>query len=316
MALMSRKSGAGDAPIEKAGLADMVSGERKSFSVELKPYLSQELVGGAIPYIAGKEDEAVWNAAAQACGTERVHYTYSVDEGRVWYLACPSASLSSHPDSWCPLAAALPGNSAFWDKEIVYLYEQEGWASALRWDPETGRMQVFLGAARTLLPRIQSMDANFVQLKADTLKPIPWQNRQLRTEELSRTTVKALLYSGLLINLIAIMVLVGQYVMTNFVERDLASVRAETDRVSSDLMLNAHQALQSDMINHMVRVQELVDYLGGLDGTLVKYEVNRGNVTWEALVPQAFGSCTGPLRGCQLQPGLERDGRVRIKGTR
>src|SRR5690606_7703684 len=120
-----------------------------------------------IPHVAGSEDEAVWNAASQACGTEKVHYTYSVDGGRLWYLACPSAALASSPDSWCPLAAALPGKSEFWDKETVYLYEQEGLASALRWDPDTGRMQVFLGASRTLLPRIQSMDASFVTINPE-----------------------------------------------------------------------------------------------------------------------------------------------------
>lgn len=125
------------------GLSDMLAGEAKNYVRDLQPYLPQDIVGGVIPHVSGTEDEAVWNAASQACGTEKVHYVYSIDGGRIWYLACPSASLSSNPDSWCPLAAALPGNSEHWDKETVYLYEQEGLASALRWDPETGRMQVF-----------------------------------------------------------------------------------------------------------------------------------------------------------------------------
>ena len=77
--------------------------------------------------------------------------------------------MASFPDSWCPLAAALPGNSEFWDKETVYIYEHEGLASALRWDGETKRMQVFIGPSRSILPRIQSMDANFVTISAEDL---------------------------------------------------------------------------------------------------------------------------------------------------
>jgi len=299
----------------KPGIADYIAGEAASFVGVLTPHLPQEIVGGSIPQIPGTEEEAVWNAASQATGTERVHYVYSIEGGRVWYLASPSSTLASNPDSWCPLAAALPGNSEYWDRETVYLYEQEGMASALRWDQETGRMQVFLGAARTLLPRVQSMDANFVTINAEVARPIPWKNRQLRTEKLSRAASMALLYAGLAINFMAIIILLFQYAITNFVKRDLASVKAETEKVSVDLMFNALNALQSDSVKHMVRIQELLDYLARIDGTLVKYEVNKGSVTWEALVPQSFSDCGGILKGCQKNPGLEADGRVRIKGS-
>lgn len=299
----------------RPGVADYIAGESKKFQSHLKPYLPTELIGGAIPHVAGSEEEAVWNAASQACGTEHVHFTYTVADGKCWYLACPSASLASNPDSWCPLAAALPGNSEFYDKDTVYICEQEGHAAALRWDPETGRMQLFIGAGRTLLPRIQSMDANFVTVNADVADVVPWRNRRLRTESLSRATAAALLYSGLFVCMLAITMIVIQYTMTNLVSRDLEKVRRETDKVSQDLMINAYNALQSDTIKHMVRIQELLDALRTIDGTLVKYEVNKGKVNWEALVPPAFQDCKGNLRGCQVV-GLEADGRVRIAGAK
>lgn len=300
----------------KPGVADRIAGEAKSFNANLRPFLPHDLVGGAIPHVPGAEDEAVWNAASHACGTEKVHYCYSVDDKRCWYLACPSSSLASNPDSWCPLAAALPGNSEYWDRETVYLYEQEGMASALRWDSETGRMQLYLGAARTLLPRIQSMDANFVTVNPEMATVVPWRNRALRTEKLSRATASALLYVGLLLTLVIALVLVAQLMMTNFVQRDLASVKMATEKASQDLMINAYNALQSDTIKHMVRIQELLDTLQKVDGTLVKYEIDKGKVLWEALVPPTFTNCDGALKGCQVVPGLEKDGRVRIKGSR
>lgn len=300
----------------KPGIADYIAGEAKDFKAHLKPYLPSDLIGGSIPQVPGMEEEGVWNAASQACGTERVHYCYTIEEERCWYLACPSAALASNPDTWCPLAAALPGGSEYWDRDTVYLYEQEGQASALRWDKETHRMQVFLGAARTLLPRIQSMDANFVTINPEMATIIPWKNRALRTEKLSRAAAKTILYGGLLLNLIAGLVIIVQLAMANMVKRDLLSVKTGTDKAANDLMINAYNALQSDTIKHMVRIQELLDGLQKVDGTLVKYEINKGKVNWEALVPPSFSNCDGPLRGCQIVSGLEKDGRVRIKGTK
>ncbi|MCB1556131.1 MAG: hypothetical protein KDJ15_02340 [Alphaproteobacteria bacterium] len=311
-----RQAGKGGVARLKPDLADHLAGEVETVKKTLLPYLPQEMIGGSVPHLPGTEEEAVWNAASQACGTERVHYCYTLENGRCWYLACPSASLASNPDSWCPLAAALPGNSEYWDRETVYLYEQEGVASALRWDPETGRMQVFIGAARTLLPRVQSMDANFVTVNPEMATPVPWKNRAIRTEKLSRAAAMTLLYAGLAVNMLAILILLGQYLATNLVRRDLEKVQIDTEKAATDLMVNAYNALQSDTIKHMVRVQELLDALQKIDGTLVRYEVDKGKIEWEALLPAAFGTCTGVLQGCQIQPGLEKDGRVRVKGSR
>jgi hypothetical protein len=309
-----RRAGDGVSRV-RPGVADYLAGEVSVFKANLTPYLPHEVIGGAVPHIPGSEEEAVWNAASQACGTEKVHYVYSVDGGRLWYLACPSTALASAPDSWCPLAAALPGNSEFWDKETVYLYEQEGVASALRWDPDTGRMQVFLGAARTLLPRMQSMDANFVTINPELAEVVPWKNRMLRTEKLSRAAAMLLLYVGIAINLVIFLFLIFQFILTNTVVHDLDEVKAKTDKASQDLMIGAYNALQSESIKHMVRIQEMLAELQKIDGTLVKYSVDGGKVSWEVLLPPAYGQGVGTIKG-QVQPGLEKDGRVRLKGTK
>lgn len=299
------------------GVSDYLAGEAGSFVKDLKPYLPQELVGGVIPHIPGTEEEAVWNAASQACGTEKVHYAYSIDENKVWYLACPSASMASNPDSWCPLVAALPGNSEYWDRETVYLYEQEGLASALRWDPETARMQVFLGASRTILPRVQSMDANFVTINPEVAEMVPWKNRTLKTEKLSRATARILAFTGTAVVVVAMIILLLSYISVNLIQRNLTSVKEQSERASQDLMLKAYNAMQSDTIKHMVRVQEILDGLGQLDSTLVRYEITGNQVKWEALVPPAY-----------IQPVMQKypvtvdetrkskDGRIRVIGTR
>lgn len=313
----SKKTGGEGISRPLPGVADFLAGEAGSFVSNLKPYLPHEIVGGSVPHIVGREDEIVWNAASQACGTEKIHYCYSVDEGKIWYLACPSASMASNPDSWCPLAAALPGNSEYWDRETVYLYEQEGLVSALRWDPETGRMQVFLGASRTILPRVQSMDANFVTINPEVADIVPWRNRMLNTEKLSRATVRMLVLTGMMAFFAVALVLAYNFIAINLTGRSLDKVKAETEKASGDLMMMAYNAMKSDTIKHMVRVQEILDGLGQIDGTLVRYEIKGGNVQWEALIPPAYVQTAMQKYGVKVDEGKkEKDGRIRVVGSR
>lgn len=295
----------------RASPVDFLAGEQKDIPGRLYPYLPQEIVGGTIPHVPGMEEEAIWNAASQACGTEKVHFCYTVEDKYLYYLACPSSALASNPNSWCPLAAALPGNSEYWDKETVYLYEQEGIASALRWDPETGRMQVFLGASRTILPRVQSMDANFVTINAEVADLVPWQNRNLKSEKLARATARTLTFIGIAITLAAVGMIFFQYIYLNVVRANLNEVRMKTDQASMKLIEQGYAALQSDTIRHMVRIQEILDDLAKVDGTLVRYEVTGNSVEWEALIPQAFAKNFGTP-----QEKLEKDGRVRVTANR
>lgn len=278
----------------------------------LQPHLPSELVGGSIPYAPGLEDEGVWNAAAQACGTERVHYCYTVSEGRCWYLATPSSALASNPDSWCPLAAALPGNSEFWDRETVYVYEQEGSAGALRWEPETGRMQVFLGAARSILPRIQSMEANFVTINPETAKQVRWRNRALYQERLARIAAKMLVLSGLAVTFVSLFVWLGAYMVVNLTTPRLEKAKQVTTDATNQLMINATAALQTNTAQHLSRIIELYNAIGGFGGVLVRYELlGDGKVEWEALIPSAVQP--GQLHAEAV--GVE-GGRIRVKGTR
>lgn len=294
-------------------LADKLSGEERYYIDNLTPFLPGELIGGGIPYIPGMEEEAVWNAAAQACATEKVHYVYTVEGNQVWYLACPSSALASAPDSWCPLAAALPGNSEHWDKKTVYIYEKDSLASALRWDQETGRLQIFFGAARSILPRIQSMETNFITINPQVADVVPWKNRQLRSEQLARATARMLLVAGILVNVILFGFMAVQYIAINLVDRQLDKVKTDTENASMQLLAKAAEMSQNDVLKHTSRLQQLLDDLGKIDGTLVRYEVSKGKLEWEALVPAAYSTGVMSVRGV-AQPGIEQDGRIRIKG--
>lgn len=302
----------------KVSAAERIAGDMNILRKFYQPYLPAELVAGSIPYIAGVEEESVWNAAVQACGTERVHYTYTIEDGKCWFIATPSTSLASNPDSWCPLAAALPGNSEHWDKETAYLYEQEGQAAALRWDNDSGRMQLFLGASRTILPKVQSMDANFVTINPEAADVYPWTNKELKVDLLSRAVGKILVISGVGVAILATLYILIMFAVANMIQPQLDDTKAETQLATMQLLKNASESLENDTMRHIVRVQELLDNLLQIEGTLVRYEVKEnGSTEWEALVPKTFtASDSSALRGARpVSTSLEKDGRVRIRGT-
>lgn len=309
---------AGDKEVNPS-VAARIAGDTAFMRKFYKPYLPADLVAGSIPHIPGAEEESVWNAAVQACGTERVYYCYTVADGKCWYIATPSSSLASNPDSWCPLVAALPGNSEHWDRETVYLLEQEGQAAALRWDQESGRMQLFLGAARTILPKMQSMDANFVTINADTADIYLWSNRELKVDLLTRAVAKIMVLSGVAVAAVAGLYILVMLAVASTIQPQLDQTKTETEMASLQLLKSASESLENDTIKHIFRVQELLDTLVQIEGTLVKYEVKQdGNVEWEALVPRTFTATDNPvLRGATpVGNRLEADGRVRIKGNK
>jgi len=302
----------------KPSVVERIAGDSSSLRKFYKPFLPSEMVAGSIPHIVGAEEESVWNAAVLACGTERIHYAYTVADGKCWYIATPSSSMASHPDVWCPMVAALPGNSEHWDRETVYLYEQDGHASALRWDEETGRMQMFLGASRTILPKVQTMDANFVTINPDTADVYLWENKELKADLLTRAVAKLMVLSGIGIGIIATLYVLVMFAWVNLIQPQLDDAKAETELATLTLLKDASESLENDAIKHIFRIQELLDNLAQIEGTLVKYEVKNGvQVEWEALVPRAFSTGgSAALRGAKpVGNKLEKDGRVRIRGT-
>lgn len=281
---------------------------------DLTPYLPIDIVGGSVPAIPGMEEEAVWNAASQACATDRVHFVYTVADDRCWYLAIPSSALASNPNTWCPLAAALPGNSEFWDKESVYVFEQDGIAAGLRWDQDTGRMQVYAGPARVILPRLQSLDANFITLNADRATPVSWRNRALESERLSRQTVKWLFWSGTLVAITC----AGLWIMTHlavaFLRPNVDVLQRETAHATEKLMVEAARLTRSDAEKHFLRIQELLGQIDQIGGTLTKYEVQDSKVVWEAVIPAAAGGANLTRLKAQTT-GTQPDGRMVIQGN-
>ena len=57
-------------------------------------YFPPNVIGGTCPRVAGEEELVVWNAAAEACDSERVHIVWQTAENKLWYLAVHSGDLA------------------------------------------------------------------------------------------------------------------------------------------------------------------------------------------------------------------------------
>ena len=176
-------------------------------------------------------------------------------------------------------------------------------------------MQVYVGPSRTILPRLQTLDANFVSINADRAVAVQWKNRALMEEKLSRATVRGLFWSGLAVAMISLAIWLGTHLIGIALQPDLQSAERETAAATEKLMLQASQAVRNDTDKHMYRLQELLLLLQNVNGTLLKYEVKNGSLTWEALIPQAVGG--DYLRQLNARAvGSSPDGRVKIQGNK
>ena len=162
------------------------------------------------------------------------------------------------------------------------------------------------------------MDANFVTINPLMAQMVPWRNKDLRADQMSRAAGRLLVYSGLSVALVALAGMIITYLAGALLQPRLENARAETDTATNNLMVGATTALENDVYKHFNRIQELLDALYSIKGTLVRYEVKQGGtVEWEALVPPAYTTGSSPaLRGAIPSGAVEKDGRVRIKGTR
>lgn len=163
------------------------------------------------------------------------------------------------------------------------------------------------------------MDANFVTINDETAEIAPWVNIELKKDQLTRTVGKIMVISGAVVGILVAVYIMGMYAYANAIQPQLDKTKSETEFASMKLLDDAARSLENDTIKHIIRIQELLDTLIQIQGTLVKYEVDSsGAIVWEALVPRSFSAIDNPLlQGARtVNNQIEKDGRVRIKGNR
>ncbi len=123
--------------------------------------------------------------------------------------------------------------------------------------------------------------------------------------------------TGVTLSIILFTFVIIENVALFFTKSSLDEVTRETRKASNKIIEESYKAMHSNVIQHNVRIQELLDELYKVDGTLLKYEVSKGKTTWEAYVTQAYLNTKNPsIRGTVVEGEESSDGRIKIRGNK
>jgi hypothetical protein len=254
-------------------------------------YFPNELIGGCCPRVVGQEEEIVWNAAAEACDTERVHVVWQAMENRIWYIAVRSAEIASHPNTWCPFASLLPGMKDAQSAPVCYTYYSDEAATMMTITADG--LQIHRSMSSVVRAKAERMarelgDAPIIELVPERilkLTPAPWYSLSLFEDRARRVfatmaVFTALAFAGLAfaVWLLTTMVIVGTHA-------SLKAAQQRTESKTIDLMHTVSDLRASPMREQLANFADVNDGLLTLNGYLEVYEINDSKARWRAVAP-------------------------------
>jgi hypothetical protein len=252
-------------------------------------YFPPDLIGGTCPRIVGDEEELVWNAAAEACDTERVHVVWRSFGNRIWYLAVRSSDLASHANTWCPLASLLPTEN---DKlPVCYTYFGEEIAVLMVVTAEG--LNIFRGTAPVVRAKAERTareldNAPIVNLDPDRVEKlavVPWYSLSLFEDRALRVLATVSVFASLVIMVLSFLVWITASMATMTSRHDLADALDRTQTKSMDLLRQAESMRSSPMRTQIEKFLSINETLLSLNGFLNVYEIKDKGVRWRAVVP-------------------------------
>lgn len=254
-------------------------------------YFPAEILGGTCPAIAGEEENIVWNAAAEACDTEKVHVVWTTYENRLWYLAVRSADLASHPFSWCPFASVLPSlrNSSI--MPVCYTYYSEDVASMMSITSES--LQIFRGTSLVVRAKAERTarelgNAAVIELNPDIimqLAPIPWYSLSLFEDRARRILATVSILAATAISLISLLIWLSSSVSLLSARQDLEDARNRTTNKTLEMLRIVQRMRASPIQEQLAKFVELNDGLLDINGLLEVYDIREGKTRWRATIP-------------------------------
>jgi hypothetical protein len=254
-------------------------------------YFPPDLIGGTCPRIAGEEEEIVWNAAAEACDTERVHVVWQSVGNRIWYLAVRSSDLATHTDTWCPLATMLPSEKDIADLPICYTYFGEEIAVLMVVGVE--ELHIFRGtgpvvrakAERTARELNNCQIINIDLFRIGQLTAVPWYSASLFEDRARRILAAVSVAASLAIVGLSFLVWLSASLAMISARHESADALDRTQTKSMELMRQAEAMRASPMREQLEKFLNVNDGLISLNGFLNVYEIKDQKTRWRAVVP-------------------------------
>ncbi|MDD5586033.1 MAG: hypothetical protein PHY92_03625 [Alphaproteobacteria bacterium] len=259
-------------------------------------YFPSELIGGCCPRVAGSEQDIVWNAAAEAADTERLHLAWQAKGDKIWYLAVRSAEMSSHPHTWCPFASLLPGMKDALMPPVCYTYYSDEAATMMTITVDG--LQVHRGMSSVVRAKAERTaralgDAPVIELVPDRiekLSPTPWYSQSLFEERARRILAAAAVAGAIVFAGLAVIIwfFAAMAMVSARVDKDEIQKRAEGK--SLQLVRDVQALRSSPMREQLSKFAELNDGLLALDAFLDVYQIKSGKTLWRAIVPPSITS--------------------------
>ncbi|MDD3030096.1 MAG: hypothetical protein PHS57_07445 [Alphaproteobacteria bacterium] len=255
-------------------------------------FFPSDVVGGVCPRVVGEEEAIVWNAAAEACDSERVHVVWRAVDNNIWYLAVRSDSMASHTKTWCPLAALLPTSETIETLPVCYTYFGEELAVLMVVTAE--ELHIFRGTASVIKAKADRIVAEH-EGKAQTVNidpfligqmtPVPWYSVSLFEERARRILAVVSLLAALVVLGISFFVWFVSNMTTVALRHNIEETTIRTQDKARALLRQAEDLRKSSLQEQIEKFLQINDGLLPLNGFLVVYNVDDKGIRWKAVVP-------------------------------
>lgn len=254
-------------------------------------YFPVDLIGGCCPRVVGDEQDIVWNAAAEASDTERVHVIWSAQNDKIWYLAVRSSDMSSHQNTWCPFASLLPGMKDASSPPTIYTYYSD--ESATMMTVLVDGLQIHRGTSSVVRAKAERVsrelnNAPIVELVPDRIEkltPIPWFSLSLFEERSRRVLATLGVISSVLFAAVAILIWFVAAMATVSAHADLKEIQERSQQKSLAILKTAQDQRASPMREQLAKFADVNDGLLSLNGYLEIYQITNNKPTWRAVLP-------------------------------
>lgn len=250
-----------------------------------------DLIGGCCPRVVGNEQDIVWNAAAEAVDTERVHVIWQAQGDKVWYLAVRSSDMSSHPNTWCPFASLLPGMKDSAALPAIYTYYSDESATMMTVLPDG--LQIHRGTSSVVRAKAERVsreldNAPVVELVPDRiekLSPVPWYSLSLFEERARRILATMAVGSSVIFAAIAVIIWFAAAMATVTAHADIEEIKQRSEQKSLELLKLVQAQRASPMREQLAKFADINDGLLALNGYLEVYQIQKNKPIWRAVLP-------------------------------
>ncbi len=255
-------------------------------------YFPSDLIGGVCPRVPGKEEFIVWNAAVEACDTERVHVVWQAVGNCIWYLAVKSSDLSSHTNSWCPLASLLPTEKDIAHLPVCYTYFGEDVATLMAVTGDS--LRVFRGTAAVIRAKAERVAheygenvkvVNIDLFQIGQMTPMPWYSVFLFEDRARRILATVSVVTALFVLALSFLVWLVSSMATVSAHHDLTAAKERSQAKAQKLLHDAENMRSSHLREQLDKFLFVNDGLLPLNGFLTVYEIKDNSTRWKAVVP-------------------------------